>query len=65
MNDATALEQARGSAAGRAGGGKPAVTLSEHVVEIISDSGEGAQRCGQSFAAIAPNDCPQRCAPSP
>jgi 2-oxoglutarate/2-oxoacid ferredoxin oxidoreductase subunit alpha len=29
------------------------VTLSEHVVEIISDSGEGAQRCGQSFGAIA------------
>ena len=25
----------------------------EHVVEIISDSGEGAQRCGQSLGAIA------------
>src|SRR5450631_917839 len=33
--------------------GKTAVTLSEHIVEIISDSGEGAQRCGQSLAAIA------------
>jgi 2-oxoglutarate ferredoxin oxidoreductase subunit alpha len=33
--------------------GKSAVTLSEHIVEIISDSGEGAQRCGQSLAAIA------------
>jgi len=33
--------------------GKTAVTLSEHTVEIISDSGEGAQRCGQSLAAIA------------
>src|SRR5664279_5583290 len=33
--------------------GKPAVTLSEHIVEIISDSGEGAQRCGQTFGAIA------------
>jgi 2-oxoglutarate ferredoxin oxidoreductase subunit alpha len=33
--------------------GKSVVTLSEHVVEVISDSGEGAQRCGQSFAAIA------------
>src|ERR1017187_1257325 len=33
--------------------GKAAVTLSEHIVEIISDSGEGAQRCGQSLAAIA------------
>src|SRR5450756_2971849 len=34
-------------------GGKTAVTLTEHVVEIISDSGEGAQRCGQSLGAIA------------
>jgi 2-oxoglutarate ferredoxin oxidoreductase subunit alpha len=33
--------------------GKTAVTLSEHIVEVISDSGEGAQRCGQSLAAIA------------
>src|SRR5476649_2829687 len=33
--------------------GKAAVTLSEHIVEIISDSGEGAQRCGQALAAIA------------
>jgi len=28
-------------------------TLKEHIVEIISDSGEGAQRCGQSLGAIA------------
>ena len=27
--------------------------MSEHIVEIISDSGEGAQRCGQSLAGIA------------
>jgi 2-oxoglutarate ferredoxin oxidoreductase subunit alpha len=33
--------------------GKPVVTLTEHIVEIISDSGEGAQRCGQSLGAIA------------
>jgi 2-oxoglutarate ferredoxin oxidoreductase subunit alpha len=30
-----------------------ATTLSEHIVEVISDSGEGAQRCGQSLGAIA------------
>ena len=29
------------------------VLLNEHIVEIISDSGEGAQRCGQAFGAIA------------
>jgi 2-oxoglutarate ferredoxin oxidoreductase subunit alpha len=29
--------------------GKAAVTLREHIVEIVSDSGEGAQRCGQTF----------------
>lgn len=27
-------------------------TISEHIVEIISDSGEGAQKCGQSFGSI-------------
>ncbi len=27
--------------------------LTEHVVEIVSDSGEGAQKCGQSFGTIA------------
>jgi 2-oxoglutarate ferredoxin oxidoreductase subunit alpha len=32
---------------------RPAVLLEEHIVEVISDSGEGAQRCGQSLAAIA------------
>jgi len=36
-----------------AAGEKAAVTLSEHIIEIISDSGEGAQRCGQSLGAIA------------
>jgi 2-oxoglutarate ferredoxin oxidoreductase subunit alpha len=30
-----------------------AVTVREHIVEIVSDSGEGAQRCGQSFGALA------------
>ena len=32
---------------------KTITELAEHVVEIISDSGEGAQRCGQSLGAIA------------
>ena len=32
---------------------KPVVELKDHVVEIISDSGEGAQKCAQSFATIA------------
>ncbi|MDX2312765.1 MAG: 2-oxoacid:acceptor oxidoreductase family protein, partial [Gammaproteobacteria bacterium] len=33
--------------------GKAPVELREHIIEIISDSGEGAQKCGQSFASIA------------
>jgi len=33
--------------------GKAPVRLKEHIVEIISDSGEGAQKCGQSLGAIA------------
>lgn len=32
---------------------RPALPISEHIIEVISDSGEGAQRCGQSLAAIA------------
>ena len=32
---------------------KPAQEIEEHIVEILSDSGEGAQKCGQSFGAIA------------
>ena len=44
----------------KAGGKTPSTTstktpirLKEHIVEIISDSGEGAQKCGQSLGAIA------------
>jgi 2-oxoglutarate/2-oxoacid ferredoxin oxidoreductase subunit alpha len=51
MNDAAVLE--RPPQAGRAGSAKRTITLPEHIVEVISDSGEGAQRCGQSLAAIA------------
>src|SRR3974377_1838511 len=32
---------------------KAASVLTEHVIEVISDSGEGAQRCGQSLGGIA------------
>jgi 2-oxoglutarate ferredoxin oxidoreductase subunit alpha len=48
--NAAVLERpvAKGSA-----GTKRAVRLPEHIVEVISDSGEGAQRCGQAFASIA------------
>jgi 2-oxoglutarate/2-oxoacid ferredoxin oxidoreductase subunit alpha len=42
MKDATALQPR-----------KTVTTLKEHIVEIISDSGEGAQRCGQSLGSIA------------
>lgn len=35
------------------GAARSRTTLQEHVIEILSDSGEGAQRCGQSFAALA------------
>jgi 2-oxoglutarate/2-oxoacid ferredoxin oxidoreductase subunit alpha len=34
-------------------GSKTRGQLKEHIVEIISDSGEGAQKCGQSLGAIA------------
>ncbi len=31
---------------------RPRTRINEHIVEIISDSGEGAQKCGQSFGSI-------------
>src|SRR5512141_2861929 len=34
-------------------GAKAPTRLDEHIVEVISDSGEGAQRCGQSLGSIA------------
>ena len=33
--------------------GKPVLELKDQIVEIISDSGEGAQKCAQSFATVA------------
>jgi 2-oxoglutarate ferredoxin oxidoreductase subunit alpha len=32
---------------------KTALELKDHIVEIVSDSGEGAQKCAQSFATVA------------
>ena len=37
----------------QAAAARPRQLIEEHVVEIVSDSGEGAQRCGQSFGGIA------------
>ncbi|HUN68539.1 MAG TPA: 2-oxoacid:acceptor oxidoreductase subunit alpha [Burkholderiales bacterium] len=55
MNDTTTLKAPKQAprAVGAAARKKPVVTLKEHIVEIISDSGEGAQRCGQSLGSIA------------
>jgi len=51
MNDTAVLDRAPSSAA--SGRPKQAVVLAEQIVEVISDSGEGAQRCGQSLGAVA------------
>ena len=32
---------------------KRILNLKEHIVEIISDSGEGAQKCGQTFGTVS------------
>jgi 2-oxoglutarate/2-oxoacid ferredoxin oxidoreductase subunit alpha len=44
---------ATGRKAGREAGTKAPKRLQEHIIEIISDSGEGAQKCGQSLGSIA------------
>lgn len=54
MTATPAKSRSRASkAAQTAQGGKAIETLQGHIVEIVSDSGEGAQRCGQSFGSIA------------
>ena len=54
MNDIAILEPiARKAQADTATGAKPSVVLAQHIVEVISDSGEGAQRCGQALGSIA------------
>ncbi|MBM3554083.1 MAG: 2-oxoacid:acceptor oxidoreductase subunit alpha [Alphaproteobacteria bacterium] len=55
MNDHVAVTALDGNVPADSAGGaaKVAAILKEHVVEIVSDSGEGAQRCGQSFGGIA------------
>ncbi|MFA5912796.1 MAG: 2-oxoacid:acceptor oxidoreductase subunit alpha [Burkholderiales bacterium] len=55
MNDMTIEKTVKkpGKKAGAPAGRKAAIKLKEHIVEIISDSGEGAQKCGQSLGAIA------------
>ena len=51
MTNTATLES--GPAAKAPAAKKEAATLAEQIVEVISDSGEGAQRCGQSLGAIA------------
>ncbi|GAB4290724.1 MAG: 2-oxoacid:acceptor oxidoreductase subunit alpha [Roseovarius sp.] len=55
LADAPGRQQRRQGGAARRPrtGAQPATVIAEHIVEIVSDSGEGAQRCGQSFGAIA------------
>ncbi len=51
MKDAPPQSTLTAAAPGTAG--RTRTTLREHIIEVISDSGEGAQRCGQSLGAIA------------
>jgi 2-oxoglutarate ferredoxin oxidoreductase subunit alpha len=51
MNDSALLDGSAVAPTTRAA--RAATILPEHIVEVISDSGEGAQRCGQSLASIA------------
>ncbi len=44
----TVAERAESQSAAK----KPQV-INEHIVEVVSDSGEGAQKCGQTFGAIS------------
>ena len=41
------------AAEARQGRAREVVRVPEHIIEILSDSGEGAQKCGQTFAAVS------------
>jgi len=47
MSDSVQLQETPAKSASNS------VEVDEHIVEIVSDSGEGAQKCGVSFAAIS------------
>jgi 2-oxoglutarate ferredoxin oxidoreductase subunit alpha len=49
----TSLDQATALAHGTRNGGPSATSSAEHTVEVVSDSGEGAQKCGQIFGAVS------------
>ncbi|MBK1723984.1 2-oxoacid:acceptor oxidoreductase subunit alpha [Thiocystis violacea] len=49
----TTATQAASAARARASAGREAKILREHIVEIVSDSGEGAQKCGQTFGTVS------------
>jgi 2-oxoglutarate ferredoxin oxidoreductase subunit alpha len=53
MNDTPTIESISAPDVRSFPGGKAVKTLKEHIVEVLSDSGEGAQRCGQALGAIA------------
>lgn len=50
----TAVMDRSGGAVDAPSPGPPQVhTLSQHILEIVSDSGEGAQKCGQIFGSVS------------
>ena len=55
MNDAATLEKPSGDVTQLPRAKRPVrtVELPESIIEVVSDSGEGAQRCGQSLGSVA------------
>ncbi|MDP6980388.1 MAG: 2-oxoacid:acceptor oxidoreductase subunit alpha [Myxococcota bacterium] len=54
MSSSLPASDVRGeSAVGLQSVAKNTIHTNEHVLEIVSDSGEGAQKCGQIFASVA------------
>ena len=49
----TGLKSTRGLSGAAVATPSRATRVREHTVEIVSDSGEGAQKCGQIFGAVS------------
>src|SRR5512134_1263375 len=50
---ATSLEPAASAVAAPPDAPRRELTLAEHTLEVVSDAGEGAQKCGQIFGAVS------------
>ena len=53
MTTSTTATPAKKKTAKAADSAKRVIRVKEHTVEVVSDSGEGAQKCAQTFGRVS------------